>query len=60
MRDEETTANLIGILMVDLLCIVLIKRTSQQQEDCSRRKCATGTPTWMIREGKCLCVNLPE
>lgn len=60
MRDEETTANLIGILMVALLCIVLIKCTSQQQEDCSRRKCATGTPTWMIREGKCLCVNLPE
>jgi len=60
MRDEETTAKLIGLLMAVLLCVVLSKCTSQQQEDCSRRKCLTGTPTWMIREGKCLCANLPE
>ena len=60
MRDEETTAKLIGLLIVVLLCVVMFKCTSQQQEDCSRCKCATGTPTWMIREGKCLCVNLPE
>lgn len=57
---DDTTAKLIGVLVCVLFCGFLIKCSAQQQEDCSRRKCATGTPTWMIREGKCLCVNLPE
>lgn len=54
MRDS--TATLIG-LMIGVLILVGLVALAQ---DCSRRKCATGTPAFMVMEGRCLCVNLPE
>ena len=57
---DDTTAKLIGVLICVLFCGFLIKCSVQKREDCARRKCVTGTPTWMVRESKCLCMILPE
>jgi len=60
VRNKETTVDFIifGLLVVFILA--LLKCNAQRVEDCSRRKCVAGAPTWMRQEGKCLCVNLPE
>lgn len=50
------TVTLIGLMIGVLIFIGLVALA----QDCSRRKCSTGTPVFMVREGRCLCVNLPE
>ena len=59
MRDNFS-ANLIGLLLLLLVGVMVFVGLIALAQECSRRKCATGTPTWLIREGKCLCANLPE
>lgn len=59
MKDDFS-ANLIGLLLLLLVGVMVFVGLVALAQDCSRRKCLTGTPTFMFREGRCLCVNLPE